>query len=781
MSYDCLNILKWTEAQLKYTYDVSLQGATPQELHEALGEAVMMAISENWNHSKRTRMQDRKAYYISAEYLIGRLVYSNLYNLGILDEMKKLFAERGVDLAVLEDIEDDALGNGGLGRLAACFLDSAASCNIPLSGYGLRYKFGLFKQRFDANGSQVENADDWTKFGDPWSYRRYNHTVKVKFPEHTVLAVPYDVPVIGYGTNNVGTLRLWQCEAEEELDFNAFNDQDYLRALNAKNKAEDITRVLYPNDSTWEGKRLRLKQQYVLSSASLQDMLRTYKIAHGSDLSRFGEFYAVQLNDTHPAMSIPELIRLLMNEGMSFDDAFRVAQKTFSYTNHPVLGEALEKWPLNLMRSVVPEIADIICRIDHKMRTEIPMDYQERRVKKLFIVDEDIVHMANLSIYVGSYVNGVAEIHSQILKDDCFKEWYQVFPQRFQNKTNGITPRRWVGLCNPELSEMVREKVGGDFVKDLELIGGLKEHINAESVKEFNAIKRVKKEQLCNVIAAKEGVMLNPEFMFDVQVKRLHLYKRQLMNILAVVDIYFRLKEGRLPGFQPTAFIFGAKAAPGYIDAKAVIRYINRVANMINNDPAVADKMKVVFVQNYNCSYAEHIIPAADISEQISPAGLEASGTGNMKLMLNGAVTLGTLDGANVEIAQEAGAENEYIFGATVEQINAIKGNYNPRKIYDENADLRRALNTLVDGTVKTDDGLQNLFNQLVNGNDQYYLLLDYASYVEAKLQANHDYKDRMAFGRKCLINIASAAKFSSDRTIRQYAEEIWHIKPTQY
>ena len=781
MKLDCNNIVKWTEAQLKYTYDVSLRESTPQQLHEALGQAVMMSIAETWSDAKRTREHSRKAYYISAEYLIGRLVYSNLFNLGILDEMKQLFAQRGVDLAVLEDIEDAALGNGGLGRLAACFLDSAASTNIPLSGYGLRYKFGLFKQSFDQNGSQKENADDWSKFGDPWSYRRYNHTVKVSFPDHTVLAVPYDVPVIGYGTDNVGTLRLWQCEAEEELNFNAFNDQDYLRALDAKNKAEDITRVLYPNDSTWEGKRLRLKQQYVLSSASLQDMLCTYKIAHGSDLSRFGEFYAVQLNDTHPAMSIPELIRLLMNEGMSFDDAFRVAQKTFSYTNHTVLGEALEKWPLNLMRSVVPEIADIICRIDHKMRTEIPMDYQERRIKKLFIVDEDIVHMANLSIYVGSYVNGVAEIHSQILKDDCFKEWYQVFPQRFQNKTNGITPRRWVGLCNPELSEMVREKVGGDFVKDLELIGGLKEHINAESVKEFNAIKRVKKEQLCNVIAAKEGIMLNPDFMFDVQVKRLHLYKRQLMNILAVVDIYFRLKDGRLPDFTPTAFIFGAKAAPGYIDAKAVIRYINRVADMINNDPAVADKMKVVFVQNYNCSYAEHIIPAADISEQISPAGLEASGTGNMKLMLNGAVTLGTLDGANVEIAQEAGAENEYIFGATVEQINAIKGNYNPRAIYDTNADLRRALNTLVDGTVKTDDGLQNLFNQLVNGNDQYYLLLDYASYLEAKLLANREYADRETFGRKCLMNIASAAKFSSDRTIRQYAAEIWHIEPTKF
>ena len=777
MSYNCKDILKWTEAQLKYTYDVSLTEATPQELHEALGQSVMMAIADNWSTSKKTRMQDRKAYYISAEYLIGRLVYSNLFNLGILDEMKALFAERGVDLAVLEDIEDDALGNGGLGRLAACFLDSAASTNIPLSGYGLRYKFGLFKQRFDGNGSQVENADDWTKYGDPWSYRRYNHTVKIKFPEHTVLAVPYDVPVIGYGTNNINTLRLWQCEAVEELDFNAFNDQDYLRALNAKNKAEDITRVLYPNDSTWEGKRLRIKQQYVLSSASLQDMLRTYKIAHGSDLSRFGEFYAVQLNDTHPAMSIPELIRLLMLEGMSFEEAFKVAEKTFSYTNHTVMGEALEKWPLDLLYSVVPEIVDIICRIDQKLKWEHP---------HLFIVKDNTAHMANLSVYVGTYVNGVAEIHSQILKDDCFKDWYHAFPQRFQNKTNGITPRRWMGLCNPELTGMVREKVGADFLKDLELIGGLKDHINDETVAQFNAIKRQKKEQLCNVIAKQEGVMLNPDFMFDIQVKRLHEYKRQLLNILSVVDIYFRLKEGRLPEFNPTVYLFGAKSAPGYARAKAIIRYINRVANMINNDPAVADKLKVIFVQNYNCSYAEHIIPAADVSEQISPAGTEASGTGNMKLMLNGAVTLGTLDGANVEIAQEAGIENEYIFGHTVDQINNAKATYYSRGIYDSNADLRRAINTLVDGTVPTDDGQRDLFHALLDGThwqkaDHYYLLLDYASYFEKKLQVNRDYTDRMAFGRKCLMNVASAAKFSSDRTIRQYAEEIWHIKPTQY
>ena len=603
------------------------------------------------------------------------------------------------------------------------------------------------------------------------------HTVKIDFPDHTVLAVPYDVPVIGYGTKNIGTLRLWQCEAQEELDFDAFNRQDYQRALDAKNRAEDITRVLYPNDSTVEGKRLRLKQQYVLSSASLQDMVRIFKSTHGADLTRFPEFFAVQLNDTHPAMSIPELIRLMMAEGMDFDKAFEIAQRTFSYTNHTVMSEALEKWDLDLLCSVVPDIAEIICRIDRKLRSEHP---------NLFVVRDNIAHMANLSIYVGSYVNGVAEIHSQILKDDCFKAWYEVFPERFQNKTNGITPRRWIGLCNPELCQLITDKIGGDFLKNLEEIAALKPMINDQLIEQFQAVKRIKKQQLCDVIEKREGIRLNPDFIFDVQVKRLHEYKRQLMNILSVVDIYFRLKEGRLPDFQPTVYLFGAKSAPGYGRAKAVIRYINRVAKLINNDPAVADKLKVVFVQNYNCSYAEHIIPAADISEQISPAGTEASGTGNMKLMLNGAVTLGTLDGANVEIAQEAGMENEYIFGHTVEQINAIKDTYRSRSIYESNAHLRRAIETLVDGTVPTDDAQKELYTSLLDGAswhkaDHYYILLDYASYLDAKLQANRDYADRKTFGRKCLMNVASAAKFSADRTICQYAEEIWHIEPTQY
>ncbi len=776
MKYNCVDILKWTEAQLKYTQDVSLREASAQQLHSALGTAVMMALADNWSHSKAARQHSRKAYYISAEYLIGRLVYSNLYNMGILEEMKKLFADRGVDLAILEDVEDAALGNGGLGRLAACFLDSAASTNIPLSGYGLRYRFGLFKQSFDDYGSQREVADDWAKFGDPWSYRRYNHAVKIQFPDHTVVAVPYDVPVIGYGTDNVGTLRLWQCEAEEELDFNAFNDQDYLRALTQKNKAEDITRVLYPNDSTWEGKRLRIKQQYVLSSASLQDMLRVYKENHGTDMSHFAEFYCVQLNDTHPAMSIPELIRLLMLEGMDFEQSFLLAQKTFCYTNHTVMGEALEKWDLELMRSVVPEIVEIILRIDNRLKAEHP---------QLFVVRDNTAHMANLSIYVASYINGVAEIHSEILKNDVFKDWYAVYPERFQNKTNGVTPRRWMGLCNPELSQLIKYRIGSDFLKDLSELNRLKPMIDDDLVRQFNAIKRQKKEQLCAVIHKQENVILNPDFMFDVQVKRLHEYKRQLLNALSIVDIYFRLKNGELPDFQPTVYLFGAKSAPGYARAKAVIRYINRISRMINNDPDVHEKLKVVFVQNYNCSYAEHIIPAADVSEQISPAGTEASGTGNMKLMLNGAVTLGTLDGANVEIVKEAGMENNYIFGATVEEINNARDSYYARGIYDYNPYLHRAIDTLVDGTVPTDDGQRELYHALLDGThwhkaDHYFLLLDYASYMDAKLRVNRDYADRLAFGRKCLVNVASGAKFSSDRTIAQYANEIWHIEPTE-
>ena len=772
MNYNVNTIISNTEALLKLRHDETLTTTTPQRLHDCLGTAVMMAINETWTASKKSREANRKAYYFSAEYLMGRLVYSNLYNLGILEQIKTAMAAKGVDLADLEDIEDAALGNGGLGRLAACFLDSAVTCGVPLSGYGLRYRFGLFKQSFDERGSQKEMADDWTRYGDPWSYRRDKHAVKVHFADQTIIAVPYDMPIIGYGNDNIGTLRLWQCEPEQELDFDAFNAQDYAKALLQKNQAEDLTRVLYPNDSTWDGKRLRIKQQYVLSSASLQDILRVYRATHGSDLSRLGEFVAVQLNDTHPAMSIPELIRLLMADGASFEQAFQVARKTFSYTNHTVMGEALEKWDLNLLGSVVPEIVNIIRMIDERCR---------REHGHLWIIRDNQAHMANLSVYVSTAVNGVAEIHSEILKRDLFKDWYNVYPERFQNKTNGITPRRWLGLCNPELLQLLENHVSTGFLTHLDWLQALKPLIDEQMVNEFNAVKRQKKEQLCQVIAKREGVQLNPDFVFDVQVKRLHEYKRQLMNALSIMDIYLSLKDGSLTDFTPTCFIFGAKSAPGYQRAKAIIRYINQVAKKINNDPDMADKLKVVFVQNYNCSYAEHIIPAADISEQISPAGTEASGTGNMKFMLNGAVTLGTLDGANVEIVEQAGRENNYIFGATVEEIERIKYDYNARWIYDNDARIRRAVNTLVDGTIPTDDELRELFNGLVNGTgwhkaDHYYIMKDFHSYVEAKLQANRDYRDRQAFGRKCLMNVASAGKFSADRTIRQYAEEIWHV-----
>ena len=770
---NCFEIVQQTEAMLRYTHDVTLQTASAQQLHDCLGQAVMLAISDDWRKSVRQLANHRKAYYFSAEYLIGRQVYSNLYNLGILDEMRRLFAEKGVDLAILEDIEDDALGNGGLGRLAACFLESAASLDIPLTGYGLRYRFGLFKQRFE-NCNQKELADDWSKYGDPWSYRRYTHTRTIEFADQKVLAVPYDMPVIGYGTGNIGTLRLWQCEAVEELDFDAFNAQDYERALKEKNRAEDITRVLYPNDSTVEGKRLRIKQQYVLSSASLQDILADFIENYGRNFERFPQYRTIQLNDTHPAMSIPELIRLLMKEGVPFDNAFDIARKTFSYTNHTVMSEALEKWNLDLLRSVVPEICDILVRIEAKLQQELPG-------KGLYVIRDNTVYMANLSVYVSTAVNGVAAIHSEILKHDLFRDWYAVYPDRFQNKTNGITPRRWLGLSNPELTGLIEKRIGHRFLKDLDQLDRLKGMIDGDMIREFNEVKRQKKVQLCKEILEKEGIALSPDSVFDVQVKRLHEYKRQLLNAFSIMDIYFSLKEGKLKDFPRTVFLFGAKSAPGYVRAKAIIRYVNEIAQLINNDPAVNQTIQVVFVQNYNCSYAEKIIPAADISEQISPAGTEASGTGNMKLMLNGAVTLGTMDGANVEIMAEAGKENNFPFGASVEEINRVRSTYWARDIYNSNPRVRRVVDTLIDGTVRTDDELKELHTALLDGTnwhrpDHYFLLLDFQSYVDTKLKAIYATKDRETFGRMCLMNVASAGKFSSDRTIRQYATEIWHV-----
>lgn len=779
-------ILEKLELTAKTDYCKEIEELSAAELHESLGKAIMGEIADRWTAAKNVHANNRRAYYFSAEFLMGRMMYNNLFCLGILDEVKSMLKKKGIDINVFEDIDDAALGNGGLGRLAACFLDSAATQDVPLDGYGIRYKYGLFKQGI-VNGFQVETADDWQRFGDPWCIRRNDDAVQVKFADQTVIAVPYDMAVIGYGTENINTLRLWEAEAVENFDFLAFNNFDYAGSVKAKNDAEDITKVLYPNDNRHEGKVLRLKQQYFFCSASLQDIVKRYKSKYGNDYSKFSQHAAIQLNDTHPVVAIPELIRLLKADGLTFEQAFEIAQKTFAYTNHTVMSEALEKWNIDLMKSVIPEIYTIIEKINERLINDLS---SKCNISNMKIIDGGVVHMARLAVYASSYTNGVAWIHTEILKNDVLNDWYKIYPERFQNKTNGITQRRWLGLCNPELSELITENIGDGWLRDLSELKKFEEKINAKTIKQFNKIKLEKKKQLADFIEKSEGIKLDPNFIFDIQVKRLHEYKRQLLNAFSIMSIYFKLKNGELPNWQPTAFIFGAKAAPGYARAKAIIKYINEIANLVNNDPDVCDKIKVVFVHNYNVSYAEKIVTAADFSEQISTAGTEASGTGNMKFMLNGAVTLGTYDGANVEIAQEAGEENEYIFGARVEEIDKLKAenSYNARAIYDSNPEIKRVIDTLVNGTFR--DGVNHngegsfaeLHNSLINGAswhapDHYFILLDLPSYVDAKIKANADYANREEFGKKCLINTANAGKFSSDRTILQYAKELWKVK----
>lgn len=771
----------------KNEYCKELNELSPAELHEALGKAMMGEISERWAKSKENHANNRRAYYFSAEFLMGRMMYNNLYAMGVLEQTKKLLEDKGIDINVFEEIDDAALGNGGLGRLAACFLDSAATQDVPLDGYGIRYKYGLFKQQI-IDGFQVEVADDWQSFGDPWCIRRNEDIVTVKFADQTVKAVPYDMAVIGTGTENINTLRLWEAEPVSNFDFLAFNDSKYDKSVKEKNDAENISKVLYPNDNSYEGKVLRLKQQYFFCSASLQDIIKRYKKKHGNDYSQFAVETAIQLNDTHPVVSIPELIRLLQNDGLSFDQAYDIAQKTFAYTNHTVMSEALEKWDNKLITSIIPEIYDIIIKINERLLKDLKAKgLDSKKIDDMKIIDGNLVHMARLAIYASSYTNGVAWIHTEILKNDVLNDWYAIYPERFQNKTNGITQRRWLGLCNPQLSELITDLIGKKWVRNLDELKKLEGKIDDKTIQRFNEIKSIKKKELSDFIVKHDNVYIDPSFIFDIQVKRLHEYKRQLLNAFSIMAIYFRLKEGKLPDFTPTAFIFGAKAAPGYARAKAIIKYINEIAKLVNNDPDVNQKLRVVFVSNYNVSYAEKIVTAADVSEQISTAGTEASGTGNMKFMLNGAVTLGTYDGANVEIAQQAGEENEYIFGARVEEINEIKSTYNPKKIYDANPEVKKVIDTLIDGRFtdggKTGEGsFKELHDSLLKGAswhqaDHYFILRDLPDYIDAKLKVNADYKDRMAFGKKCLMNTANAGMFSSDRTILQYATELWKVK----
>jgi starch phosphorylase len=779
------------EQVLKTNYRKSPEKASVYELHNAVSDVVMDYISKDWENSRRAHLENRRACYLSMEFLMGRAVHNNLLCLGLTETVDEALKEHGRSLAELEEIEDAALGNGGLGRLAACFLDSAAALELPLDGYGIRYKYGLFKQRI-VDGFQREEADDWTAHGDPWSVRNEEDTACVVYSDMTVRAVPYDMPIIGFGTKNVGTLRLWQAESSKGFDFLAFDSGDYDGAVKAKNDAENISKVLYPNDNSNEGKILRLRQEYFFSSASVTDILRKHIREHGT-LDTLADYVTIQLNDTHPVISVPELIRQLTAEhGFTFEKAFAAAQKVFNYTNHTIMAEALEKWQSSVIESLLPEVYGIILMINERFIKDMYALGKDRKfIKALQPVADGTVRMAFMAIYVSSYVNGVAAIHTEILKNDALKDWYELYPERFQNKTNGITQRRWLALCNPELSALITKVLGtADWVKDASLLRGLEKFADDGAVlKEFIAVKEAKKYQLAQFIKEHDGVEIDPDSVFDIQIKRLHEYKRQLLNALSILYIYNGIKDGSIKDFTPTTYIFGAKSAPGYRRAKAIIKFIGEIGKLVNSDPDTKDLIKVVFVSNYNVSYAEKLVTAADISEQISTAGTEASGTGNMKLMLNGAVTLGTYDGANVEIAEEAGDENNYIFGARVEDLAEIMPDYDPRKVLSSNESIAKALEKLIDGDF--DDGgvpsdqegsFKELYKALTDGAswhvpDHYYVLGDLEDYVQTKLRANADYKDRLSFARKCWLNIAGAGKFSSDRTIADYAENIWKIR----
>lgn len=764
-----------------------IKSATPQQLHNALGDTVMEMFADQWNESRKEHLSKRRAAYLSMEFLVGRAVYNNLLCLGIYEDVQEVFSELGISLADLEVIEDAALGNGGLGRLAACFLDSAATLNLPLDGYGIRYKYGLFKQSI-VDGFQKEDIDDWTKYGDCWSVRCDDDAVLVEYNGQTVKAVPYDMPIFGCKTKNVGTLRLWQAEAVKEFDFDTFNRQNYLEASKEKIYAEDISRVLYPNDDTDEGKKLRLKQQYFFSSASLTDILKKHKANFGT-LDNLADYVSIQLNDTHPVISIPELIRQLVdNEGFSFEKALDIAKKVFNYTNHTIMQEALEKWSCNLVESLLPRVYEIIIMINEALIADLYKLHVERnKINSLKIIKNGLVHMADMAVYASSHTNGVAEIHTQILKDSVLADWYSIYPERFQNKTNGITQRRWLALCNMELSALITELLGSDnWIVDLNMLKELEKFADDEAVlRRFIDIKQTKKSQLRDFIVQHDGIEINDKSIYDIQIKRLHEYKRQLLNAFSILWIYFGIKDGSIKDFTPTTFIFGAKSAPGYRRAKAIIKFINEIGRIVSQDPETKDLIKVVFVSNYNVSYAEKLVAAADVSEQISTAGTEASGTGNMKLMLNGAVTLGTYDGANIEIVQEAGEDNNYIFGAEVEDIAELMPVYDSRKLFSSNDMVRKVVSTLIDGTV-SDGGsgdFRVLYTSLLDGAswhspDHYYVLGDLEAYVEMKLRTNSHYSsDRLAFAKKQWLNMCNAGKFSSDRTIADYAENIWHIK----
>ncbi len=803
---------KEVKQNVKHLFRKEIDEVSQQELYQAVSYAVKEAIIDDWIATQKQYEKDdpKIVYYMSMEFLMGRALGNNLINMTAYTEVKEALEEMGMNLNLLEDEEPDpALGNGGLGRLAACFLDSLASLGYAAYGCGIRYRYGMFKQKIK-DGYQVETPDNWLVNGNPFELRRpeyakevrfggnirveYDDEGKIRFVQEnyeSVKAVPYDYPIVGYNNHVVNTLRIWDAEPIVDFQLESFDRGDYHKAVEQQNLAKNIVEVLYPNDNHYAGKELRLKQQYFFVSASLQAAVAKYKRGH-DDIKKLYEKMTIQMNDTHPTVAVAELMRILLDEeGLGWEDAWEITKKTCAYTNHTIMAEALEKWPVDLFSRLLPRVYQIIQEIDRRFVEHIRKTYpgDENKVRKMAILRDGQVKMAHLAIVAGYSVNGVARLHTEILKNQELKEFYQLMPEKFNNKTNGITQRRFLMHGNPLLADWVTEKLGTkDWITDLSLMSGLKKYADDEaSLKEFMDIKYKNKERLAEYIKKHNGIEVDPRSIFDVQVKRLHEYKRQLLNILHVMYLYNQIKEHPEKNFFPRTFIFGAKASAGYIRAKEIIKLINSVADVVNNDRSINGKIKVVFIEDYRVSNAEWIFAAADVSEQISTASKEASGTGNMKFMLNGAPTLGTMDGANVEIVEEVGIENAFIFGLSSDEVINYEqhGGYNPWDVYNSDQDVHRVVDQLVDGTYANGNSemYRDLYNSLLvkKGSDRadmYFILKDFRAYAEAQEKVEEAYRDKERWAKMALLNTACCGKFSSDRTIREYVEEIWKLDP---
>ncbi|MGF0032440.1 glycogen/starch/alpha-glucan phosphorylase [Bariatricus sp. SGI.154] len=803
---------KEVKQNVKHLFRKEIEEASQQELYQAVSYAVKEAIIDDWIATQKQYEKDdpKIVYYMSMEFLMGRALGNNLINMTAYTEVKEALDEMGINLNLIEDQEPDpALGNGGLGRLAACFLDSLASLGYAAYGCGIRYRYGMFKQKIQ-DGYQVEKPDNWLKHGNPFELRRPEYAKEVRFGGNirveydnetgdirfkqenyeSVMAIPYDYPIVGYNNHVVNTLRIWDAEPIVDFQLESFDRGDYHKAVEQQNLAKNIVEVLYPNDNHYAGKELRLKQQYFFVSASLQAAVAKYKRKH-DDIHKLYEKMTVQMNDTHPTVAVAELMRILLDEeGLGWDEAWEITTKVCAYTNHTIMAEALEKWPIDLFSRLLPRVYQIIQEIDRRFIEQVRKIYpgDENKVKKMAILRDGQVKMAHLAIIAGYSVNGVARLHTEILKNQELRDFYQMMPQKFNNKTNGITQRRFLMHGNPLLADWVTDKLGTkDWITDLSLMSGLKKYADdKEAQKEFMDIKFRNKERLAKYILEHNGIEVDPRSIFDVQVKRLHEYKRQLLNILHVMYLYNQIKEHPEKNFFPRTFIFGAKASAGYIRAKEIIKLINSVADVINNDRSINGKLKVVFIEDYRVSNAEWIFAAADVSEQISTASKEASGTGNMKFMLNGAPTLGTMDGANVEIVEEVGIENAFIFGLSSDEVINYEqnGGYNPWEIYNNDQDVRRVVDQLVDGTYANGNTemYRDLYDSLLNakgGNraDVYFILKDFRAYADAQEKVEEAYHDKDRWAKMALLNTACCGKFSSDRTIEEYVEDIWKLE----